>query len=526
MKQLLQNRILLLISCLLVATLLNGQEYANKTALIIGNTNYKVGKLRNPVNDAKLLTSTLRDLGFDVISKLDTDKDELKAAVREFQGKISKKKGIALFYYSGHGLQINGNNYLVPVNADIQFEYEVESECVDASRVLRMLEYMDNPLNIVILDACRNNPFARSYRSNDMGLAHPATAPTGSIIAFSTAPNKVASDGVGKNGLYTQELVKAILTPNLSIEEVFKYTRRNVVKLSDEQQIPWENSSLMGDFYFNREQKASEPDNIISPTAASFNTSNKVSETKKPKGSMASRGRYLTTTVNDEEWFQTNLDVNEFSDGSTIPYVSSKEAWENAWKNQQPAWTYADESNNEKVYNWYAVNDSRGLCPKGWKVPSASDWKKLLSKYKGKVFKHYFKSTPAFYYKGKDSKDFLGLDDWLLIGNDALDMKVKPNPAVNIDFSKSFGAFEKLQSAHYWTSDSNDELITWPTNPLIFVKDGGLTNIILPNKFLERTDNSALIFSISQITQIDVQTVMMLEPASKGLGLCVRCVKE
>jgi len=113
-----------------------------------------------------------------------------------------------------------------------------------------MLEFIKNPLNIVILDACRNNPFPGSYRSTDRGLAQPSVNPTGSIIAFSTAPGKVASDGIGDHGLYTQELIKAIEMPGLSIEEVFKITRRNVALLSNQQQVPWENSSLLGDFYF------------------------------------------------------------------------------------------------------------------------------------------------------------------------------------------------------------------------------------------------------------------------------------
>lgn len=244
------KKVLIVLITVLLFEATYGQDYENKTALIIGNTNYKVGKLKNPVNDARDLSSTLEELGFTVITKYDVGLSEMKDAMREFKREITNKKGIALFYYSGHGVQRNGVNYLIPVDADIQYQYEVEDQSIKGDYVLRMLEFIKNPLNIVILDACRNNPFPGSYRSADRGLAQPLVNPTGSIIAFSTAPGKVASDGIGDHGLYTQELIKAIEMPGLSIEEVFKITRRNVALLSNQQQIPWENSSLLGDFYF------------------------------------------------------------------------------------------------------------------------------------------------------------------------------------------------------------------------------------------------------------------------------------
>lgn len=262
-----------------------GQAHENKTALIIGNTEYKVGALKNPVNDAKILSNTLQALDFDVIVRYDLDNEGMKSAVRDFGNKIKENPGIALFYYSGHGLQKDGKNFLVPVDADVQASYEIEDECMESDRVLRMLGYMKNPLNIVILDACRNNPFPSDYRSLDGGgLAQPATAPTGSIIAFSTAPGRVASDGTGENGLYTQELIKAIQTPGLSIEQVFKATRRKVATISEEKQIPWENSSLMGDFYFIKSPEETKPEevthfqNIVFKNQIPFNFATSVNE--------------------------------------------------------------------------------------------------------------------------------------------------------------------------------------------------------------------------------------------------------
>ena len=235
----------------LACTFCLAQDYENKTALVIGNTNYEVGRLRNPVNDARALSETLDNLGFDVITKYDLDKTGLRSAVREFGNAIKDKDGIAFFYYSGHGLQSEGINYLVPVDADITEEYEIPEQCVGADHVLRMLNGYKNPFNIIILDACRNNPYESRYRSASRGLAQPEIVPTGSIMAYSTSPGRTASDGEGEYGLYTQELIKAINTPGLDIEDVFKTTRNNVMGLSGDKQIPWETSSLTGgDFYF------------------------------------------------------------------------------------------------------------------------------------------------------------------------------------------------------------------------------------------------------------------------------------
>lgn len=228
------------------------KDYEFKYALVVGNSDYSDMPLKNPVNDANAISNELEGLGFEVIKVINADRVAFKNAIREFNAKLSKNPGVGLFYYAGHGLQMNGINYLVPVNADIQEEYEIEDECIPADLVLKMLSYNENPMNIIILDACRNNPFARSFRSAERGLAQPQAAPTGSIVAFATAPGRTASDGGGVNGLYTQELIKAMKVPDLTIEEVFKQVRISVDKLSGGDQIPWENSSLMGDFYFRK----------------------------------------------------------------------------------------------------------------------------------------------------------------------------------------------------------------------------------------------------------------------------------
>jgi hypothetical protein len=221
----------------------------NRFALIIGNSDYKIGPLKNPVNDAYAMALTLERLGFDVLIRLDVKtKDEMKRAIREFGLKL-KQGGTGLFYFAGHGLQVKGFNYLIPVHAEIYSEEEVEYEGVDVGFVLAQMESAQNQMNIVILDACRNNPYARSYRSATTGLAS-INAPTGSIIAYATAPGSTAMDGIGKNGLYTSVLLKQITQEGLKIEEVFKKVRAEVLAGSGGRQVPWESSSLIGDFYF------------------------------------------------------------------------------------------------------------------------------------------------------------------------------------------------------------------------------------------------------------------------------------
>jgi len=221
-----------------------------RTALVIGNAQYSKAPLRNPVNDALAISKQLKLMGFEVFTYTNAGQAEMKSAIRKFGDALNKNSGVGLFYYAGHGVQSNGKNYLIPVDANIEREYDIEDQGVDSGLVLRMMELYKNPLNIIVLDACRNNPYSRGFRSVEEGLAPVYVAPTGSIISFATAPGRTASDGDGENGLYTQELIKAMQQPNKNLEEVFKAVRINVAKLSNSEQIPWTNSSLMGEFYF------------------------------------------------------------------------------------------------------------------------------------------------------------------------------------------------------------------------------------------------------------------------------------
>jgi TPR repeat protein len=219
-----------------------------RTALVIGNGAYRTSPLKNPVQDAKAMAEALQKCGFRVTLLEDATRMRMVEALRAF-GQTIQGGGVGLFYFAGHGLQVKGKNYLVPVDSDLASEDEVAYSTLDADAVLAKMETARNRLNILILDACRNNPFGSNARGFSQGLAQ-MDAPAGSYIAFATAPGRTAADGVGSHGLYTQYLLAQMAQPGLKVEDVFKRVRAGVMRDSKEQQVPWESSSITGDFYF------------------------------------------------------------------------------------------------------------------------------------------------------------------------------------------------------------------------------------------------------------------------------------
>ncbi len=224
------------------------EQPERRTALVIGNAAYASGPLRNPINDARAMAKALESVSFEVTIKENLDQKAMKREIQAFGEKL-QKGGVGLFYYAGHGIQVNGHNYLLPVGAAIEHEKQVEYEAVDMGAVLSEMDFAHNRMNIVIIDACRDNPFARSFRSASQGLAS-VDAPTGTLIAYATAPGSVANDGEGENGIYTGQLVRTMVQPGLKIEDVFKQVRSGVREATTGRQTPWESSSLEGDFYF------------------------------------------------------------------------------------------------------------------------------------------------------------------------------------------------------------------------------------------------------------------------------------
>ena len=219
-----------------------------RTALVIGNSRYKDAPLKNPANDAGAIGENLKKMGFSVIPLLDTGKAAMENAIRSYGEQLAKSKGVGLFYFAGHGLQVSWRNFLVPVDANLDRADDIPRQTVDIAALLGGIGKADNPMNIVILDACRDNPFGGDLRSGK-GLSQ-MDAPIGTLLAYATAPGNVASDGTGANGLYTENLLREIRMPEAKIEDVFKRVRLAVRRASQGQQIPWESTSLEEDFYF------------------------------------------------------------------------------------------------------------------------------------------------------------------------------------------------------------------------------------------------------------------------------------
>ncbi len=249
-----------------------------RLAMVIGNSAYEKSKLKNPVNDARSMARLLRRLDFDVDLVENGCRRDMVSEMNAFGRKLSQVD-VGLFYYAGHGIQVKGRNYLIPTDAVLETEGDVEFEAIDLGRVLSKMEDSHCPLNIVILDACRDNPFARSFRSTSKGLAL-VDAPRGTLLAFSTAPGSVAADGKGSNGIYTKHLLANIERPDLSIEEVFKQVRIGVVNDTGGQQTPWESSSLMGSFNF---QDSNENSNTHPTKTASLAPTKHVENISKPE---------------------------------------------------------------------------------------------------------------------------------------------------------------------------------------------------------------------------------------------------
>jgi hypothetical protein len=229
------------------------EEPETRKALIIGCSNYiHANPLVNPLNDADGMETVLKRLGFEVFKSIDPTQKELKTTIDAF-GDNLKGTDVGLFYFAGHGVQVKGLNYLIPADANLTSERIVEYDCVEAERVLAHMEDARTRINIIILDACRNNPFERNW-GRGIGLRGLATmrAPKGSLIAYSTEPGNTASDGEGSNGLYTEALLNNIESKATPVLTMFQKVRLEVMEKSKGEQMPWESTSLTADFYFNQ----------------------------------------------------------------------------------------------------------------------------------------------------------------------------------------------------------------------------------------------------------------------------------
>ena len=258
-------KIAILASALLLALNLSANA---RTALVIGNGAYtNLSALANPGNDARDMASSLTELGFEVQLLVDASHESIEDAVLDFGEKLHKGGGVGLFYYAGHGVQDQGRNYLIPVEANIRRATQLKRKTVDVGWVLDEMAAANNGLNMVILDACRDNPFAE-FRSGNRGLAK-MEGPKGTFIAYATAPGDVAADGEGRNGLFTKHLLQAMQQPDQPVELAFKDVVKAVSDESRGRQTPFITSSLTGDFYFNPAGANPAPEQLITLTLRS-----------------------------------------------------------------------------------------------------------------------------------------------------------------------------------------------------------------------------------------------------------------
>ena len=272
------KKILICASALLLAlnVSVNVSAAVERHALVIGNANYAANPLRNPVNDARDMGARLTELGFQVELLLDADLPTMLSGVIEF-GKSLDDNSVGLFYFAGHGMQAynlqsdSDSNFLLPVNFAMSDEKQLPFDTLDVNRVVSAMSgSRSGGANIIILDACRDNPYERSFRTSSRGLTQMAGA-EGLLIAYATAPGKVAADGDGRNGLFTEQLLLALDQPGQPVENVFKLVRQGVAGASGRAQVPFVSNGLIGDFYFNPvvASKTPEPDQLITLTLRS-----------------------------------------------------------------------------------------------------------------------------------------------------------------------------------------------------------------------------------------------------------------
>ncbi len=289
-----------------------------RVALVFGNAKYETSPLTNPTNDSSDIAAKLRGFGFDVVYRENLKIRQIGSMLREFKTKLSPG-ATALVFYAGHGLQVRGENYFPAVDADIQSEEDIPNQSIGLKQVMEILEESKSKTNIVMLDACRNNPFERKTRSLSRGLAT-VNAPSGTMIAYATRPGSVAEDGKGRNGLYTEQLLK-LMDSGKPIEQVLKQLVSSVKAASKGRQEPWSEGSLEGDFCFGGCQDENAEKNKLAAEVALWESiigSTSINDYENylaayPKGTFASLAR---KTLDNLRLTTNKATSTEIQDGS------------------------------------------------------------------------------------------------------------------------------------------------------------------------------------------------------------------
>ena len=355
---------------IVVCSDVSSQQPQKRIALVIGSQNYTVlPKLRNSLSDARAISTTLQGKGFQVKSLYDPKtRAEIKDGINWYFNQMHDQDGaVGLIFYAGHGMQYQGENYIIPTTATLRDPSDLEDYCVKMNTIMAILNSATSSLNILLLDACRSLPsFTRGV---EQGLTK-MDAPQGSIIVFATQPGKVASDGTGDNGLFTSKFLAAVNEPNLNISEVFQLVKRDVYSESKKDQLPSiEDNAIGGDFFFTPGPQTGAGSTASQPVKFDYGYG--------PSDA-------ATVKIGSQEWISKNLNVDHFANGDPIPRAGTIEEWINASNSHTPAWCYFDNDrsigrNGGKLYNWYAVSDPRGLAPDGWHIPSDREWVTVIN---------------------------------------------------------------------------------------------------------------------------------------------------
>lgn len=435
------NKILIAVF-LFCATSLFSQE--RRLALVIGNGEYEQGGvLRNPVNDARAMKAALARTGFVVLDHYNLDQGDMKRAIDDFGLKL-RGYDVGLFFYAGHGIQSDGLNYFIPVDANLIAEQDIEYDCVPANRVLGKMDASNADVKIMILDACRNNPFERGWHrsSNGQGLAF-MTAPSGTLIAYATAPGSIASDGTGENGLYTEAILESMAIPEFTIIELFQNVRNLVSRRSHEQQIPWESTSLVGNFYF-------APGAAV---RAASQTTARVTETP------------VTTEMTVSEAFEPPVSSNEgsFSDARDDRTYRWIRIGEQVWMAENlsydagvGSWYYdEDERYGKNFGRLYNFETASGACPDGWHLPSDEEWK-TLELHLGMSLQE---SDAAGYHGVDEGKKLKSTNGWIKGGNGSNESGFNAKPG---GFRSDDGKFVSTDRyATFWSSSPYNQKTAW-----------------------------------------------------------------
>lgn len=455
------------------------QTNAKRLALVIGVKNYTyIPALKNTLNDSRDMAATLKAKGFQVVELYDPKtKRQMQEAIQSyFDLLMNNPNSAGMVFYSGHGMQVDGVNYLIPTTANPKLKADLDDQCLNMDYVMRAIEQAGNPLNIFVLDACRNNPFKGFYRSTEQGLSM-VSSPKGSYIVFATKPGSVASDGDGRNGLFTSKLLKYLNGEGLNIEQVFKKVAAEVAAESNDAQRPWIASDYTGDFYFTPNGQSNMPTTIkFVQQPLSSAESRGVDDGEGIDIGYDDVGGTKIILIDSQYWASKNLNVDHFANGKKIIQAKTEAEWKKADNNAMPAWCYFknDSTNGPiygKLYNWHAVMDPRKLCPNGWHVPSDSEWEKLSNSI-----------TAASKLK---STEYWSMNN---NGPDSYEFNAVPGGMRN--FKGQF--FSLGESANWWTTTEEGSNIWWALYRTIYFKT----------------------------------TTLKQEYFAKGSGFSVRCLKD